>query len=234
MTGKLITFEGIDGCGKTTLAKAVYAELSNRFGLTGHEAAYPAPPELVEGRPAGVKERAARIVFTKEPGGTPLGQALRTILQTQKNMVCDLAEYLLFAADRAQHFSQIIMPTLEQGGWVLADRLADSSLAYQGYGRGLAVEQICATNSWAMQGKQPDLTIYVRIDVETAFARIAKRNEALTSFEQEKRAFWQRVLAGYEAIFAQRSNVLAIDGKLVTQSQVACVMQKLEQLQWLS
>lgn len=181
-----------------------------------------------------MKERAASLVFTKEPGGTPLGQALRTILQTQKNMVCDLAEYLLFAADRAQHFVQTIMPTLEQGGWVLADRLADSSLAYQGYGRGLSTEQISATNAWAMQGREPDLTIYVRIDVETAFARIAKRNETLTSFEQEKRAFWQRVIAGYEAIFAQRTNVLVLDGNLTTQEQVAYVMKKLEQLEWLS
>ena len=205
MTGKLITFEGIDGCGKTTTAKAVYSALKERLNL----------------------------VLTKEPGGTPLGQALRTILQTQKGMVCGLSEYLLFAADRAQHFTDIIIPTLERGGWVLADRLADSSLAYQGYGRGLSKELIRSTNAWAMQGIEPDLTIYVQIDVETAFARIAKRNEALTSFEQEKRAFWQRVITGYEAIFAERTNVLTVDGNLPTEQQVACVLAKFKELEWL-
>lgn len=208
MSGKLITFEGIDGCGKSTLAKALHEALSSK--LSGN------------------------VIFTKEPGGTQLGQALRAILQTQKSMVCDLAEYLLFAADRAQHFAEIIMPTIQRGGWVLADRLADSSLAYQGYGRGISTERIAATNGWAMQGKEPDLTIYVQIDVETAFERIAKRNEALTSFEQEKRAFWHRVIIGYETIFASRNNVITINGNTPTTEQVTCIMKELERLGWLT
>ncbi len=211
MNGKLITLEGIDGSGKTTLARALCAAL----GLHRND------------------EKLTGIVFTKEPGGTALGQTLRTILQKQKGMVCDLAEFLLFAADRAQHFQQTIIPKLQAGDWVIADRLADSSLAYQGYGRGLEIEHIRATNAWAMQGVEPDLTIYVRIDVDKAFERIIQRNEALTTFEQEKRDFWLRVIAGYEAIFAERTNVLVIDGNLTTELQVACVMAFLKQQQWL-
>ena len=211
MNGKLITFEGIDGSGKTTLARAVCAAL----GLHRND------------------EKLTGIVFTKEPGDTALGQSLRTILQKQKEMVCDLAEFLLFAADRAQHFQTVIIPKLSLGNWVVADRLADSSLAYQGYGRGLDIEHIKATNTWAMQGIEPDLTIYVRIDIDTALERIVQRNEVLTTFELEKHAFWQRVITGYEAIFAERSNVLIIDGKLTTEQQVNSIMAFFRQQQWL-
>ncbi len=211
MNGKLITFEGIDGCGKTTLARAVCAAL----GIHRND------------------EKLTGIVFTKEPGDTALGQSLRTILQKQKEMVCDLAEFLLFAADRAQHFQTVIIPQLKQGSWIIADRLADSSVAYQGYGRGLDIAHIRATNAWAMQGVEPDLTIYVQIDIETARERFLQRNEVLSSFEREKHDFWQRVITGYEAIFAQRNNVLVIDGKLTTEQQVACIMAYFRQQQWL-
>ena len=211
MNGKLITFEGIDGCGKTTLARAVCAAL----GLHRND------------------EKLTGIVFTKEPGDTALGQSLRTILQKQKEMVCDLAEFLLFAADRAQHFEQVIIPKLKSGAWVVADRLADSSLAYQGYGRGIDIAHISATNAWAMQDVEPDLTIYVRIDIETALERIVQRNQELTTFELEKHAFWQRVITGYETIFAKRSTVLVIDGKLTTEQQVAQIMAFFRQQQWL-
>ncbi len=207
MAGKLITLEGIDGCGKTTLAKALSSTLK----------------EMLRNE----------IVLTKEPGGTPLGVSLRGILQTQSPKVCDLAEYLLFAADRAEHFAKLIVPALSRSAWVIADRLADSSVAYQGYGRGLALDKIMATNAWVMQGIVPDLTIYVCIDTETAFARIQKRNEAITNFEKEKRDFWQRVINGYEMLFKQRSNLLVIDGTLPTTKQLELVVACLNGLQWL-
>jgi len=201
LPGKLITFEGIDGSGKTTLVRLVHAAL---------------------------QQTTAEVVLTKEPGGTTLGKELRAILHTQKALVCDLAEYLLFAADRAQHFHEIIVPALQRGAIVLADRLADSSLAYQGYGRGLNTEQIARTNAWAMQGLQPDLVVFCKIDPAIAAQRIRQRNEALTSFEQEKIDFWQRVDAGYEAIFAQRTNVLRIDASQPSDIQADLVVNALQ------
>lgn len=206
MLGRLITFEGIDGCGKTTLAKHLYAAL---------------------------QERAVETILTKEPGGTPLGISLRTILQTQNPKVCDLSEYLLFAADRAQHFATLIIPALQKGCLVLADRLADSSLAYQGYGRGLDLKHIAQVNAWAMQNIEPDLTVYVQIDPDTAMQRITKRNEIITNFEQEKKDFWQRVTTGYQAIFKDRNNVLVIDGTLSTDTQVKLIIKQLQERSWL-
>src|SRR3990172_1551765 len=122
--GLLITLEGIDGSGKSTLANAIVTALTT---LGKH------------------------VVLTKEPGGTALRTELRAILQTQKNPVCDKAEFLLFAADRSQHFKELIVPALEQGQIVISDRMADSSLAYQGFGRGLDKEMISSINRWAMQ-----------------------------------------------------------------------------------
>src|SRR5438067_1616217 len=108
--GMLITIEGIDGSGKSTLAKNLYQHLI---------------------------ANDVDALLTREPGATPLGKALRTILQEKNVAVCDQAEYLLFAADRAQHFKDTIIPALAKGTVVISDRMADSSLVYQGYGRGL-------------------------------------------------------------------------------------------------
>lgn len=185
--GFLISIEGIDGSGKSTLARNLVDQLQKEDN---------------------------EILLTKEPGGSPLGQKLRKILHEQKEIVCDTAEYLLFAADRAQHFFSIIKPALEQGKIVISDRLHDSSLAYQGYGRGLDITMIHSINSWAMNGIFPDLTIYVKIDVTTAMQRIKQSRNILTSFEQEKIDFWQRVADGFDTIFATRSNVVQLDGTL--------------------
>jgi dTMP kinase len=186
-TGRLISIEGIDGSGKSTLATNMAAAL---------------------------KRRGFNVLLTKEPGDTTLGKTLREILHTQKASVCDMAEYLLFAADRAQHFHEMIIPELNAGSIIIADRLADSSLAYQGYGRGLDHAMIKSINAWAMNGITPDLTFYLRIDPMTALNRVRRRQEQLTSFEQEALAFWQRVTKGYEAIFATRTNVTILDGSL--------------------
>lgn len=185
--GILISIEGIDGCGKTTLAK----NLKQYF-----------------------EEKKLNILLTQEPGGTKLGQKLRQILHEEKNMTSDLPEYLLFAADRAQHFEQIIIPNLKQNKIIISDRMADSSLAYQGYGRGLNIEMIKKVNNWAMQNVEPNIVIYVKIDTQTAFDRINKRNEKLTSFEQEKKDFWQKVLNGYKEIFKNKKNIITVDGTL--------------------
>jgi dTMP kinase len=185
--GKFITIEGIDGCGKSTLAENLTRALT---------------------------KLGAPVILTKEPGGSELGKSLRKILQEQQSPVCEKAEYLMFAADRAQHFSQIINPALETGKTVISDRWCDSSVAYQGYGRGLDVEMIKTVNSWVTQNLKPDLIFYIRIDAQTAFDRIKKRNLELTAFEKEKIEFWKRVEHGYETIFMNKKNVVVLDGKM--------------------
>jgi len=196
----LITIEGIDGCGKSLLAQSLYKLLCDK-GLD--------------------------IVLTKEPGSTNLGQGLRKILHEQKKDVCDLSEYLLFAADRAQHFVQVVLPALNENKIVISDRMADSSLAYQGYGRGLDIDMIKTVNKWTMQDIEPDLVFYVKIDPQTALARVAKRNEKLTSFEKEKLDFWQRVINGFEFIFKDRKNVITLDGRLKPEEVLAQALEAL-------
>jgi dTMP kinase len=185
--GRLITIEGIDGSGKSSVAQCLVKCL---------------------------EERGRTVLLTKEPGGTELGGTLRTILHTQKDRVGDVAEFLLFAADRAQHFEQIIIPALAKGTIVISDRMADSSLAYQGYGRGLDREMIKKINAWAMQYQAPNIVLYLRLDPASARERVRARHQALTSFEREGVDFWQRVSSGYEEIFAARQNVITLDARL--------------------
>ena len=109
---------------------------------------------------------------------------------------CPEAEFLLFAADRAEHVKRLVIPALECGALVISDRMADSSRAYQGYGRGLDRAFIESILNFVMAGVKPDLVVYVNIDQETAVKRIAQRNEALTSFEQEKKIFMLALLPG--------------------------------------
>lgn len=182
--GILIALEGIDGSGKTTLAQNLATSLSQDFP----------------------------IILTKEPGATPLGKKLRTLLQEQSIPLSPKAEYLLFAADRAHHFSTLVLPALEQKSLVISDRMADSSLVYQGYGRGLSLDTIASINAWAMENHSPDLVIYVKIDPATAHARLVRRGK-LSAFEQEQ-AFIQKLDTGFDTIFKDRNNVILLDGTL--------------------
>lgn len=185
--GILITLEGIDGSGKSSAAHALYTHLKVQ---------YPA-------------------LLTREPGGTHLGKLLRTLLQERTFDLDPKAEYLLFAADRAQHMQEIVLPALALGQIVISDRMADSSYAYQGYGRGVTPSMIHQINRWAMQEREPDLTIYVMISYDEARKRLGVRNERTTVFEKEQNAFFERVANGFEAAFALRSEgsiVARIDG----------------------
>ncbi|MBD3231667.1 dTMP kinase [Candidatus Dependentiae bacterium] len=181
--GLLISVEGIDGSGKSLFSKNLYHTLKNKND----------------------------VILTKEPGGTKLGQKLRQILHEEKENVCDLSEFLLFASDRAQHFQEIIIPNLNSNKIIISDRMADSSLAYQGYGRKLNISMIKKVNEWAMQNIIPDITFYLEIDIKTALNRIIKRQETLTSFEKEKMKFWQHVLDGFDQIFKNRKDVIRLD-----------------------
>lgn len=185
-SGFLLVFEGIDGSGKTTLAKNLSQLL---------------------------KEQDLPVVETREPGKTELGLKLRSLLQEGSIFVCQKAEYLLFAANRAQHFHEIIMPGLAEKKLIISDRLSDSSLVYQGYARGLAIDFLTTTNKWSMDDRLPDLVIYVRTSVEVASERMRKRAGDLSFFEKDQ-SFIRRVYEGYEKLVATRPGVMVVDGNL--------------------
>jgi dTMP kinase len=182
--GILVVFEGIDGCGKSTLSRML-ADLCNK------------------------KQRA--FVFTKEPGGTSLGRRIRSLVQERDCQVSSLAEYFLFAADRAQHLQEVVIPSLAGGRIVISDRMADSSLAYQGYGRGLSIAHIMNTHAWIFDGIKPNVIFYLRLDPAVAYQRLCKRGEALTAFEREQPSFFTKVAEGFDTIFKQREDVVVLD-----------------------
>ncbi len=174
--GKFITFEGPEGGGKTTHAK----RLIDRLEQAGHT-----------------------VVYTREPGGTATGEAIRDILQhgTTGEAIEPPAEVLLFAASRAQLVGRVIRPALERGDWVVCDRFADSTVAYQGYGRGFDREQMIAINEFAIGETVPDLTLLLDVDCAEGLRRITARHngvaQVLDRIEQEERAFHERVRDGY-------------------------------------
>jgi dTMP kinase len=176
----LITFEGVEGAGKTTLAQHLADWL----------------------RAQGVSVR-----LTREPGGSPLGKHLRPLLLHEP--LDAWAELFLFLADRRQHTLQVILPALEQGAWVLCDRYADSTLVYQGYGRGLDIALIRRLNALATGDLTPDLTVLIDLPVEDALARANAPNR----FEAETLAFHTRIREGYlQLARAEPRRFLVLDG----------------------
>ena len=201
--GILIVLEGIDGSGKTLLAKNLYKYLEELF----------------------------EILLTKEPGGSQLGKYLRTILQ-EKNIPIDAkAEYLLFVADRAQHFKEVIIPALDKHQLIISDRMCDSSVVYQGYGRGLDIAMIQDINTWAMNSIQPDVTFYVRIDAQTARKRLVERGK-LSTFDQESDCFFQKLIDGFEQLYKNRADVIILDGTLSPEKLIKQAKEKL--LVWIN
>jgi dTMP kinase len=183
--GLLISIEGIDGSGKSTLAKKLHEHISQYHNT----------------------------LLTKEPGDSELGAHIRAIVQKQDVPVCSKAEYLLFAADRAQHFEQKVIPALQENSIVISDRMADSSVVYQGVARGIDIDFINTVNAWAMCGHRPDVTIFVNTPPEVARKRLIMRNKALTAFEKEHKEFMQHVHDGFCTLFNNRKNVIIIDGE---------------------
>lgn len=189
MTGKFIVFEGADGCGKTTQLRRFYDWLQAKtFPSAGD-----AWPE------------SSKIWLTKEPGATPLGKTLRQILLTPTDAgdgVLPTAELLLYAADRAQHVQQVLKPKLSQGHWIVCDRHVDSTVAYQGFGRGLDRALIENLNSIATAGLVSNLTLWLDLPMELSQARRAHRGEA-DRMEQLDIAFHRRVYEGFASLAAQ-------------------------------
>lgn len=170
MRGKFITLEGVDGAGKST-----------HLGW------------LVEF----LRQHGQQVVSTREPGGTPLGEKLRELL-LHEPMHLETEALLMFAA-RREHLDKVILPALERGQWVVSDRFTDASFAYQGGGRGLMPKKLEALENWVQDGLQPDLTLLFDVPVELAQARLKTTGNAPDRFEQEQKAFFERVRHAYLA-----------------------------------
>ena len=183
LKGVFITFEGLDGCGKSTQMELLAEAL---------------------------RARGYVVTVTREPGGTALGEAIRDLLLDPRHRgMSARAEALLYAAARAHLVEQVIRPALEDGQVVLCDRYLDSSLAYQGYGRGLGTDDIIMLNIWATQGLFPDLTLFLDLEESVRATRLAEVPDRL---EAENEEFHRRVEDGYRKLLGQhRHRIRRID-----------------------
>ena len=171
--GLFITFEGADGCGKTTQLRLLTEYL---------------------------KGKGLEVFTTREPGAKGLGEKIREILLNYDGEVSDRCESFLFLADRAQHIDMIVNPAINEGKIVLCDRHTDSTVAYQGYGRGLDLNRINDLNEIAVNGRKPNLTIIFDIDIETSMKRVGETKDRMESSGIE---FFNRVRQGYLEIAEQ-------------------------------
>lgn len=182
--GLFITFEGIDGCGKSTQLNLLAEYLKGK----GHE-----------------------VLITREPGAVGLGEKLREILLNYDGDVSSNCEAFLFLADRAQHIDTLVRPAMAAGKIVLCDRHTDSTVAYQGYGRGVDLNQIKMLNDIATSGLKPDLTFVFDIDIETSAERVGKNKDRMESAGLE---FHQKVRDGYLKITeAEPQRAMLINSK---------------------
>ena len=180
--GRFVVLEGVDGCGKTTQLQALREWLPS----------------------SGLMAPGARLVVSREPGGTALGQALRELLLHPPQGVQPLsrAELLLYAADRAQHVEALLVPALEAGDWVLCDRFSGSTAAYQGYGRGLPLSLIDTLETLATGGLQADLTLW--LDLPLAESRRRRGGRPADRIEAAGESFLARVAEGFATLAAER------------------------------
>ncbi len=179
MNGRFITFEGPEGSGKSTQIKRLAEKL---------------------------EAEGIKVVCTREPGGTATGEAIRNILQHDAagEPLGEHAELLLFTASRAQLMDQVVLPALGRGEWVLCDRFIDSTMAYQGFARGMPIDTLDRINDFAINGRKPDLTLLLDLDIEYGFQRLEKRYSdgkgSADRFEREARDFHLRVRDGYHQL----------------------------------
>ncbi len=200
--GLLIALEGVDGSGKSSLAHNLYYRL---------------------------KDLDKKVVLTKEPSGTPFGEKVYTTLINADYMLTPEAEFLLFAASRAEHFDKVVIPQLKEGSIVLSDRMGDSSIIYQGYAHDRDLSMFHTINNWAMHAIKPSITFYIHIDIATALDRIKKRNSALHIFEKER--FLEKTITGFDLLYKDRTDVIILDGTLdpmvLAQQALESIMQTL-------
>lgn len=190
--GQFITFEGIDGCGKTTQLRNLARSL---------------------------REHGREVDETVEPGGTAIGRQIRKILLDPENTaIRPRTELLLYFASRAQNVDEVIRPALDAGHIVLCDRFTDSTLAYQGCGRGLDRDVVLDLDRIACRGLRPDITVLIDIDLETSLARAKRRNERVgqseSRIDEESAAFHERVRRGYLALAeSEPDRFIVVDGR---------------------
>jgi dTMP kinase len=183
--GRFITLEGIDGAGKSTQHRWLVEHL---------------------------RAQGREVVATREPGGTPLGEKLRSLLLTD-SMNLETEALLMFAA-RREHIAEVIQPALERSAWVVCDRFTDASLAYQGGGRGLAMEKLAMLAHWVLADLTPDLTFLFDVPVEIAIERLRINTPDPDRFEREQQGFFERVRNTYLKIAADEpSRVRIIDAR---------------------
>jgi dTMP kinase len=208
-----LAFEGLDGSGKSSLMKSLEAELSRQ-----------------------------RIDFiqTREPGGTALGEKLRTLILEKSNPApVPRAELLMYEASRAQHVDELIKPALAQKKWVLSDRFSASSLAFQGHARGLGWKEVDQLNEFATDGLKPHLTILLDLTVEESEKRRQKREQTLKveadRIESEKREFHEKVREGFlKAAALEKPSWHVLDASLPTEKLFENLLQELRKRKWLS
>lgn len=199
--GLFITFEGADGCGKTTQINLLKKYL---------------------------EEKGKKVLLTREPGGKGLGEKVREILLNYDGVVSDRCESFLFLADRAQNVDVIVKPALAEGKIVLCDRHTDSTVAYQGYGRGLNLDEIYMLNNLATGGKKPDITLVFDVDIETSMQRVGNEKDRMESAGKE---FFNKVRNGYlEIAKSEPERVKVIDSTRSIEEvhkDVAAIVEKL-------
>ena len=204
MRGRLITIEGLDGVGKTTLAADLAAALA---------------------------VRGPAVELLREPGGVELAERVRAVVKDPGLAVDPRAEALLYAAARAQLCAERVAPLLDDGTWVLLDRFVDSSLAYQGVGRGLGLDAVRAINDFGTRGLRPDRTLLLRADATTRAARQAGRGEAPDRLEREEDAFFAAVSDAYDALAtAEPDRIRVVDAGAPPGDVLAASLRELDDL----
>jgi dTMP kinase len=204
VSGRLVTIEGLDGAGKTTLAAALVDALATR---------------------------GVDAVLLREPGGVELSERVRALVKDPDLRIGGPAEALLYAAARAQLVEERVRPLLDAGRWVLLDRFVDSSLAYQGAARGLGVERVRALNLFATGDLVPDRTLLLSLDPAAGRARLAGRGESPDRLEAEDAAFFDRVARAYlELAAAEPDRVRVLDAGLEPDAVVAAALAELEDI----
>jgi len=191
--GVFITLEGIEGCGKSTQARL----LANRLRAEGRT-----------------------VTLTSEPGGTRVGRAIRSALLTPGRRVTPLSEWLLFEADRAQHVAEVILPALERGNIVVSDRFSDSSRAYQGFGRGIGLDEVDRVDAVATGGLKPHLTIVLDLPVSEGLAR-RRRAGGMNRLDRERERFHQKIRDSFLVLATREPDrIRVVDGR-IGRSEVA-------------
>ena len=202
--GRLITIEGLDGAGKTTLASGLVQELRSR-GVRAH--------------------------LLREPGGVVLAERIREVVKDPSLRVGARAEALLYAAARAQLVEEAVRPLLDSDAWVVLDRFLDSSLAYQGAGRGLGIDEVRAINLFGTGGLAPDRTLLLRVDPAVGRSRQAGRGQAPDRLEREADDFFATIATAYDEIAAaEPERVRVLDAALAPEAVLSAALAAVEDL----